>query len=54
MLANDKHIEEVKMLSEAKESLLDLDKCRLNELIAILENFATDLTINVNQAGFGY
>ena len=53
MLTNDKHIEEVKMLSEAREPLLDLDKCSLNELIAILEKFATDPTINVNQAGFG-
>ena len=26
------------MLSEAREPLLDLDKCSLNELIAILEN----------------
>jgi hypothetical protein len=50
---NDKHIEEVKMLSEVREPLLDLEKCSLNELIAILEKFATDPTINVNQAGFG-
>jgi hypothetical protein len=41
------------MLSEAREPLLDLDECSLNELIAILEKFATNPTINVNQAGFG-
>jgi hypothetical protein len=41
------------MLSEAREPLLDLDKCGLNELIAILEKFAIDPTINVNQASFG-
>ena len=29
----DKKIEEVKMLSEVREPLLDLDKCRLHELI---------------------
>jgi hypothetical protein len=41
------------MLSEAREPLLDLGKCSLNELIAILEKNATNPTINVNQAGFG-
>ena len=53
MFANNKQIEEVEMLSEAREPLLDLDKCSLNELIDILEKFATYPTINVNQAGFG-
>ena len=41
------------MLSEVREPLLDLDKCSLHELIAILEKFSKDPTINVNQAGFG-
>jgi hypothetical protein len=41
------------MLSEVREPLLDLDKCSLYELIAILEKLSKDHTINVNQAGFG-
>jgi hypothetical protein len=41
------------MLSESREPLLDLDKCSLHELVAILEKFAKDPTINVNQVGFG-
>jgi hypothetical protein len=44
----EKEIEEVKMFSEASKPLLGLDKRSLNELIAILEKFATDPTINVN------
>jgi hypothetical protein len=39
------------MLSEVKEPLLDLDKCNLHELIATLEKFSKDPTINVHQAG---
>lgn len=50
---NDKQVEEVKMLSETKEPLLDLDKCSLHELINILQKFANDPTFNVHQAGFG-
>ena len=49
----DKQVEEVKMLSETKEPLLDLDKCSLHELINILQKFANDPTFNVHQAGFG-
>jgi hypothetical protein len=30
---NEKQVDEVKMLSEVKEPLLDLDKCSLHELI---------------------
>jgi hypothetical protein len=44
----------VKILSEVREPLSDLDKCSLQELIAILKKFSNDPTINVNQAGFGY
>jgi hypothetical protein len=33
----DKKIEEVKILTEVRKPLLDLDKCSLHELIAILE-----------------
>jgi hypothetical protein len=46
-------VEEVKMLSEVKDPLLDLEKCSLHELISILQKFATDPSINANQAGFG-
>jgi hypothetical protein len=53
MLANVKQIEEVKMLSEVREPLLDLDKCSLHELIVVLEKISKDPIINVNQAGFG-
>jgi hypothetical protein len=38
------------MLSDnIKESLLDLDKCSLNELINILQIFANDPSFNVHQ-----
>jgi hypothetical protein len=46
-------VEEVKMLSEVKDPLLDLEKCSLHELINILQKFASDPSINTNQAGFG-
>ena len=46
-------VEKVKMLSEVKEPLLDLKNCSLHELISILQQFASDPSINVNQAGFG-
>jgi hypothetical protein len=49
----EKKVEEVKMLSEVKDPLLDLEKCSLHELINILQNFASDPSINTNQAGFG-
>jgi hypothetical protein len=52
MITNNKQIEEVKMLSEAKEPLLDLDKCSLHELIAILEKFSKYPNINIHQPGF--
>ena len=41
------------MLSEVKEPLLGLDNCSLYELISILQKFASDPSINANQAGFG-
>jgi hypothetical protein len=49
-----KEVEEVKMFSDnIKEPLLNLDKCSLNELINILQNFANDPSFNVHQTGFG-
>jgi hypothetical protein len=42
---NDKHAEDVKILSEAREPLLDLDKCSLNELISIVEKFVVNYVI---------
>jgi hypothetical protein len=44
--SREKKLEEVKMLSETKETLLDLNKYSLHELINI------DSSINVYQAGF--
>jgi hypothetical protein len=41
------------MLSEVKDSLLDLEKCSLHELMSILQIFSSDPSINANQAGFG-
>jgi hypothetical protein len=39
----EKQIEEVKMLSDKiAEPLLDLNKCSLNELVNILQQFAND------------
>jgi hypothetical protein len=32
--------------------LLDLEKCSLHELISILQKFASDPSVNSNQAGF--
>jgi hypothetical protein len=53
-LVEDKHVEEVKMLSDKiDEPLLDLDKCILNELINILQSFANDPSFNVHQTSFG-
>ena len=49
----EREVEEVKMLTEVKDSLLDLDNCSLHELISILQKFASDSSINYNQAGFG-
>jgi hypothetical protein len=49
----EKKVEEVKMLSEVKDPLLDLEKCSLHEIICILQKFASDPSINANQAGFG-
>jgi hypothetical protein len=53
MIMNEKKVEEVKMLSEVKDPLLDLEKCSLHELMSILQKFASDPSINANQAGFG-
>jgi hypothetical protein len=41
------------MLSELKDPLLDLEKCSLHKLIFILQKFASDPSVNSNQAGFG-
>ena len=41
------------MLNEVKDPLLDLENCSLHELISILQKFASDPSINTNQAGFG-
>jgi hypothetical protein len=41
------------LFDNIKESLLDLDKCSLNELINILHIFANDPFFNVHQTGFG-
>jgi hypothetical protein len=54
MITNDKQVEEVKMLSETREPLLDLDKCSLNELITILQKFSNDPSINIHQAGLDH
>ena len=37
MVKNEKKVEEVKMLSEFKDPLLDLDQCSLYELINVLK-----------------
>jgi hypothetical protein len=52
MIIKEKKVEEVKMLSEVKDPLLDLEKCSLRELMSILQKFASDPSINANQAGF--
>ena len=52
-VGKERKVEEVKMLSEVKEPLLDLDNCRLHELISILQKVASDPSFNANQAGFG-
>jgi hypothetical protein len=42
------------MLSDnVNEPLLNLDKCSLNELVNILQNFANDPYFNIHQAEFG-
>ena len=48
----EREVEEVKMLSEVKDPFLDLENCSLHELISILQKFASDPSINTNQAGF--
>jgi prefoldin subunit 5 len=53
MIMNEKKVGEVKILSEVKYPLLDLEMCTLHELISILQKFASDPSINANQAGFG-
>jgi hypothetical protein len=54
MVVEGKEVEEVKMLSDnIKEPLINIDKCSLNELINILQNFANDPSFNVPQTGFG-
>jgi hypothetical protein len=44
----EKKLEEVKMLSEVKDPLLDLEKCSLHELISIIQKFASDPSVNSN------
>ena len=48
-----KKVEEVKPLNEVIDTLLDLEKCSLHDLICTLQKFASDSSIDVNQAGFG-
>jgi hypothetical protein len=38
MIMNERKLEYVKILSEVKDPLLDLEKCSLHELISILQN----------------
>ena len=45
----ERKVEEVKMLSEVKEPLLDLENCSLHELISILQKFASDPSIKVTK-----
>jgi hypothetical protein len=46
----EKQVEEMKILSDKiTEPLLDLDKCSLNELITLLQNFANDPPFNVHR-----
>ena len=53
MIEKGRKVEEVKMLSEVKEPLLGIDNCSLQELVSILQKFASDYFINYDQAGFG-
>jgi hypothetical protein len=53
MIMEEKKVEEVKMLSEVKDPLLDLEKCSLHELVNILQKFPSDPSINATQVGFG-
>jgi hypothetical protein len=38
---------------DVKDPLLELQKCNLHKLISILQKFASDPSVNSNQAGFG-
>jgi hypothetical protein len=49
----EKEVEEVKMFSEVKDPLLDLEKSSLHDLMSILQKFTGDPSINANQGGFG-
>jgi DNA-binding ferritin-like protein len=50
MVVEEKHVKEIKKLSDKiTERLLDLDKCSLNELITLLQNFANDPPFNVHR-----
>ena len=51
LIEKDRKVEEVKMISEVKEPLLDLDNCSFHELISFLQKVASDPSINANQAG---
>jgi hypothetical protein len=53
MIMDERKVEEVKILSEVKDPLLDLEKYSLHELISILQKFASDPSVNSNQVGFG-
>jgi hypothetical protein len=54
VVVEEKEVEEVKnALCNVNEPLLNLDKCSLNELINILQNFANYTSFNVHQIGFG-
>ena len=50
---DERKVEDVKMLSEVNDPLIDLENSSLHELISILQKFASDPSIDVNQSGFG-
>jgi hypothetical protein len=54
MVVEEKELEEVKMLPDnINEPLLNVEKCSLNEIINILQNFANYPSFNVHQTVFG-
>ena len=50
MVMKEEKVEEVKILSEVKGPLLDLDNCSLHELISILQKVASDPLMSTKQA----
>jgi hypothetical protein len=54
MMGKATQVEEIKILSDTpNDSLLNLDKYSLYELMVILQKYANDRSINVHQASFG-